>query len=247
MIDLKGRVAIVTGGSRGIGSIIAKELAKQGVSVVINYNSSSDAADQVVREIEELGGQAHASQADVSDAAQARVLVEDTINKFGKLDFLINNAGITRDRTFRKMDEENWRKVIDVNLNSVYNTTSAALAPIQASEAGRIINISSVIGQAGGFGQTNYSAAKAGMLGFTKSLALELARTNVTVNAICPGFIETDMVKEIPEEIRQQIVSKIPQRRFGSPEEIARGVVYLCQDGEYVTGQELNINGGLYM
>jgi acetoacetyl-CoA reductase len=247
MIDLKGRVAIVTGGSRGIGSIIAKELAKQGVSVVINYNSSSDAADQVVREIEELGGQAYASQADVSDAAQARVLVEETINKFGKLDILINNAGITRDRTFRKMDEANWRKVIDVNLNSVYNTTSAALAALQASDAGRIINISSVIGQAGGFGQTNYSAAKAGMLGFTKSLALELARTNVTVNAICPGFIETDMVKEIPEEIRQQIVAKIPQRRFGSPEEIARGVIYLCQDGEYITGQELNINGGLYM
>lgn len=247
MIDLKGRVAIVTGGSRGIGSIIAKELAKQGVSVVINYNSSSDAADQVVQEIEEFGGQAYASHADVSDSAQARVLIEETINKFGKLDFLINNAGITRDRTFRKMDEENWRKVIDVNLNSVYNTTSAALAPIQASDAGRIINISSVIGQTGGFGQTNYSAAKAGMLGFTKSLALELAKTNVTVNAICPGFIETAMVKEIPEEIRQQIVSKIPQRRFGSPEEIARGVVFLCQDGEYITGQELNINGGLYM
>jgi len=247
MIDLKGRVAIVTGGSRGIGAVIAKELAKHGVSVVINYNQSSEAADQVVREIEELGGQAYASQADVSDSAQARVLVEETLNKFGKIDFLINNAGITRDRTFRKLNEENWRKVIDVNLNSVYNTTSAALPAILESDAGRIINISSVIGQAGGFGQTNYSAAKAGMIGFTKSLALELAKTNVTVNAICPGFIETDMVREIPEEIQEKIVAKIPQRRFGKPEEIARGVIYLCQDGEYITGQELNINGGLYM
>lgn len=247
MIDLKGRVAIVTGGSRGIGAVIAKELAKHGVSVVINYNQSSEAADQVVREIEELGGQAYASQADVSDSAQARVLVEETLNKFGKIDFLINNACITRDRTFRKLNEENWRKVIDVNLNSVYNTTSAALPAILESDAGRIINISSVIGQAGGFGQTNYSAAKAGMIGFTKSLALELAKTNVTVNAICPGFIETDMVREIPEEIQEKIVAKIPQRRFGKPEEIARGVIYLCQDGEYITGQELNINGGLYM
>lgn len=247
MTDLKGRVAIVTGGSRGIGASIAKELAKQGVAVVINYNSNSEAADQTVKEIEELGGQAYASQADVSDSAQARVLVEETIAKFGKLDILVNNAGITRDRSFRKLDEASWRKVIDVNLNSVYNTTSAALSHLQTSDAGRIINISSVIGQAGGFGQTNYAAAKAGLLGFTKSLALELARTNVTVNAICPGFIETDMVREIPDEIKEQIVSKIPQRRFGTPEEIARGVVYLAQDGAYITGAELSINGGLHM
>jgi acetoacetyl-CoA reductase len=247
MVKLNGRVAIVTGGSRGIGAAIAKELAAQGVKVVINYNSNSEAADTVVQEIEQAGGEAFAAQADVSDAAQARVLVEETINKYGKLDILVNNAGITRDRTFRKITEEDWTKVIQVNLNSVYNMTIAALSHIQESDAGRIINISSIIGQAGGFGQTNYSAAKAGMIGFTKSLALELAKTGTTVNAICPGFIDTEMVQAIPDEIRAQIVAKIPVRRFGLPEEIARGVLFLCQDGEYITGQQLNINGGLYM
>ncbi|AMA73793.1 acetoacetyl-CoA reductase [Aneurinibacillus thermoaerophilus] len=247
MVNLNGRVAIVTGGSRGIGAAIAKELAAHGVKVVINYSSNREAADTTVKEIEQVGGKAFAAQADVSDTVQARVLVEETITKYGKLDILINNAGITRDRTFRKITDEDWNKVIQVNLNSVYNMTTAALSHILESDAGRIINISSIIGQAGGFGQTNYSAAKAGMIGFTKSLALELAKTGTTVNAICPGFIDTEMVQAIPDEIRAQIVAKIPVRRFGLPEEIARGVIYLCQDGEYITGQQLNINGGLYM
>jgi acetoacetyl-CoA reductase len=247
MVNLNGRVAIVTGGSRGIGAAIAKELAAHGVKVVINYSSNREAADATVKEIEQVGGKAFAAQADVSDTVQARVLVGETITKYGKLDILINNAGITRDRTFRKITDEDWNKVIQVNLNSVYNMTTAALSHILESDAGRIINISSIIGQAGGFGQTNYSAAKAGMIGFTKSLALELAKTGTTVNAICPGFIDTEMVQAIPDEIRAQIVAKIPVRRFGLPEEIARGVIYLCQDGEYITGQQLNINGGLYM
>ncbi|MED0738039.1 acetoacetyl-CoA reductase [Aneurinibacillus thermoaerophilus] len=247
MVNLNGRVAIVTGSSRGIGAAIAKELAAHGVKVVINYSSNREAADATVKEIEQVGGKAFAAQADVSDTVQARVLVEETITKYGKLDILINNAGITRDRTFRKITDEDWNKVIQVNLNSVYNMTTAALSHILESDAGRIINISSIIGQAGGFGQTNYSAAKAGMIGFTKSLALELAKTGTTVNAICPGFIDTEMVQAIPDEIRAQIVAKIPVRRFGLPEEIARGVIYLCQDGEYITGQQLNINGGLYM
>ncbi|MED0676623.1 acetoacetyl-CoA reductase [Aneurinibacillus thermoaerophilus] len=247
MVNLNGRVAIVTGSSRGIGAAIAKELAAHGVKVVINYSSNREAADATVKEIEQVGGKAFAAQADVSDTVQARVLVEETITKYGKLDILINNAGITRDRTFRKITDEDWNKVIQVNLNSVYNMTTAALSHILESDAGRIINISSIIGQAGGFGQTNYSAAKAGMIGFTKSLALELAKTGTTVNAICPGFIDTEMVQAIPDEIRAQIVDKIPVRRFGLPEEIARGVIYLCQDGEYITGQQLNINGGLYM
>lgn len=247
MVNVNGRVAIVTGGSRGIGAAIAKELAANGIKVAINYNSNSEAAEAVVQEIEQAGGEAFAAQANVSDSAQARILVEETINKYGKLDILVNNAGITRDRTFRKITEEDWKSVIDVNLNSVYNMSTAALSHIQESDAGRIINISSIIGQAGGFGQTNYAAAKAGMIGFTKSLALELAKTGTTVNAICPGFIDTEMVQAIPDEIRAQIVAKVPARRFGLPEEIARGVLYLCQDGEYITGQQLNINGGLYM
>lgn len=247
MVKVDGKVAIVTGGSRGIGKAIAKELAANGVKVVINYNSSSEAAEAVVREIEQAGGTAFASQADVSDSAQARVLVEETIAKFGQLDILVNNAGITRDRTFRKITEDDWNQVIDTNLSSVYNMTAAALEHIQKSDAGRIINIASIIGQAGGFGQTNYAAAKAGMIGFTKSLALELARGTTTVNAICPGFIDTEMVQAIPDNVREQIVAKIPQRRFGAPEEIARGVLFLCRDGEYITGQQLNINGGMYM
>ena len=145
------------------------------------------------------------------------------------------------------MSEEDWRKVIDVNLNSVFNTTSPALPYLIESDAGRIINISSIIGQAGGFGQTNYAAAKAGLIGFTKSLALELAKGNVTVNAICPGFIGTEMVAAMPEKVLESVVNRVPQKRLGTPEEIARGVVYLCKDGAYITGQQLNINGGLYM
>ncbi len=247
MAELKDKVAIVTGGSRGIGSSIALELAKNGVKIVINYNSNSAAADKMVAEINEVGGEAYAVQADVSNSQDAANLIEETVKHFGRLDILVNNAGITRDSTFKKLSEEDWRKVIDVNLNSVYNTTSKALPHLLESDAGRIINISSIIGQAGGFGQTNYAAAKAGLIGYTKSLALELARRNVTVNAICPGFIGTEMVAAMPEKVLESVVAKVPQKRLGTPEEIARGVVYLCKDGDYITGQQLNINGGLYM
>jgi acetoacetyl-CoA reductase len=247
MTELKDRVAIVTGGSRGIGAAIAMELAKNGVKIVINYNTQKEQADKVVAEINEIGGEAYAIQADVSNSNEAENLVHEAVDHFGKLDILINNAGITRDSTFKKLKEDDWRKVIDVNLNSVFNNTSVALPHLLESDAGRIINISSIIGQAGGFGQTNYAAAKAGLIGYTKSLALELAKSNVTVNAICPGFIGTEMVNAMPEKVLEGIVAKVPQKRLGKPEEIARGVVFLCQDGDYITGQQLNINGGLYM
>jgi acetoacetyl-CoA reductase len=247
MTGLTGKVAIVTGGSRGIGAAIALELAKNGAKVVINYNIRKELADKVVAEINEFGGDAYAVQADVSESNEATYLIHETIKQYGKLDILINNAGITRDSTFKKLTEEDWREVINVNLNSVYNNTSAALPYLLESDAGRIINISSIIGQAGGFGQTNYAAAKAGLIGYTKSLALELARSKVTVNAICPGFIGTEMVQAIPEKVLAGIVEKVPQKRLGKPEEIARGVVFLCKDGDYITGQQLNINGGLYM
>jgi acetoacetyl-CoA reductase len=247
MTQLKDKVAIVTGGSRGIGAAIALELAKNGAKVIINYNTRKELADKVVAEINEFGGEAYAIQADVSDSNESAYLVQETINHYGQLDILINNAGITRDSTFKKLSEEDWRKVIDVNLNSVFNNTSAALPYLLESDAGRIINISSIIGQAGGFGQTNYAAAKAGLIGYTKSLALELAKSKVTVNAICPGFIGTEMVQAIPEKVLAGIVEKVPQKRLGKPEEIARGVVFLCKDGDYITGQQLNINGGLYM
>jgi acetoacetyl-CoA reductase len=247
MVKLEGKVAVITGGGKGIGAAITRELARNGVRVVVNYNKSREAADQLIAEIKENGGEGIAVQADVSTQEEANKLIAAAVEQYGRLDILVNNAGITRDRTFKKLSNEDWNEVINVNLNSVYYTTAAALPYITESDAGRIINISSIIGQAGGFGQTNYSAAKAGMIGFTKSLALELAKTGVTVNAICPGFIETDMLAEVPENIREQIKAKIPARRFGHADEIARGVLYLCQDGEYITGQQLNINGGLYM
>jgi acetoacetyl-CoA reductase len=247
MTELNNKVAIVTGGSRGIGAAISMELAKNGVKIVINYNSKKEIADKMVADIKEIGGEAYAVQADVSNSKDAEKLVKEAVNQFGRVDILVNNAGITRDRTFKKLSEEDWRKVIDVNLNSVYNTTSVALPHLLESDAGRIINISSIIGQAGGFGQTNYAAAKAGLIGYTKSLALELAKSGVTVNAICPGFIGTEMVAAMPENVLEGIVSKVPQRRLGTPAEVASGVVFLCKDGAYITGQQLNINGGLYM
>jgi len=247
MTNLNGKVAIVTGGSRGIGAAISMELARQGVKVVLNFVSREELAEKMVADINEIGGEAYAVRADVSNIDDAAHLVQEAFDHFGRVDILVNNAGITRDSTFKKLSSEDWRRVIDVNLNSVYNTTSAALPYLLESDAGRIINISSIIGQAGGFGQTNYAAAKAGLIGYTKSLALELAKTNVTVNAICPGFIGTEMVQAIPEKVLAGIVEKVPQKRLGKPEEVARGVAFLCSDGAYITGQQLNINGGLYM
>ncbi|MFF3021397.1 3-oxoacyl-ACP reductase [Gottfriedia sp. NPDC057948] len=247
MMDLVNRVAIVTGGAKGIGKGIAFALAEKGAKVVINYNNSEAHAKAVVDELFENGYEALAVQANVADLDQAKALIDRTVEHFGRLDIIVNNAGITRDRSFRKLSAEDWHEVIDVNLSSVYNTCNSALPYLLESDNARIVNISSVIGQAGGFGQTNYSAAKAGMIGFTKSLALELAKTNVTVNSVCPGFIETDMVNEIPENVKEQIKSRIPKRRFGTVEEIAKAVIYLCEGGEYITGQQINVNGGLYV
>ncbi|MFB6469239.1 3-oxoacyl-[acyl-carrier-protein] reductase [Cytobacillus sp. Hz8] len=246
MLSLKGKVVIVTGGSRGIGSTIAKEVAKRGATVVINYNTSLNLAEKVVEEIEESGGKAFAYKANVALSNDAKNLIETTKNKFGRIDILINNAGITRDRTFRNLSEEEWNEVINVNLNSVYNTTSAVINTMLEQKYGRIINISSIIGQAGGFGQTNYSASKAGMIGFTKSLALETAKYGVTVNSICPGYIETEMTGQIPDKILDQIVAKIPMKRLGKTNEVAEAVLFLA-NSDYITGQTLNVNGGVYM
>ncbi len=248
MLSLSGKVAIVTGASRGIGAAIAKELAANGAKVVVNYATSEGPAREVVDQITGQGGEAICVRGDVSLYDHAEVLVRAAKETFGRIDILVNNAGITRDRTLRKMQAEHWGEVIEVNLNSVYNCTSAVLPHmLEQGTGGSIISISSIIGQAGGFGQTNYAAAKAGIIGFTKSAALELARNNITVNAICPGFIATDMLSEVPAEVREKIRAKIPLGRFGGSEEVARTVLFLAVDGQYITGQCLNINGGLYM
>ncbi|OZI12804.1 3-oxoacyl-[acyl-carrier-protein] reductase [Bacillaceae bacterium SAS-127] len=246
LLSLKGKVVIVTGGSRGIGATIAKELARKGANVVINYNSSSDAAKAVVEDIEGFGGSAVAYKANVASLEESQQLIEETKKQFGRIDILVNNAGITKDRSFKKLSEEEWYDVININLNSIYHTTSAVIHTMLEQKYGRIINISSIVGQAGAFGQTNYSASKAGMIGFTKSLALETAKNGVTVNAICPGYIETEMSAAIPDNILEQIVSKIPMKRLGKTSEVAEAVLFLA-NSDYITGQCINVNGGAYM
>ncbi len=247
MRRLDGQVAIVTGGSRGIGKAIALELARLGAKVAVNYRSGATEADQVVAQIKENGGEAMALQADVSDKQSARDLVKQVVDRWGQLDVLVNNAGITRDKTLKNMEDDDWEKVISTNLNSVYYTVTAARPIMMEKGHGRIINISSFVGQAGNFGQSNYSASKGGIIAFTKSAAQELAKYNVTINAIAPGFTETEMLQQVPEKIREKILAKIPMGRFGKPEEIARAVVFLAADGDYITGQQINVNGGVYM
>ncbi|RLK48752.1 3-oxoacyl-[acyl-carrier-protein] reductase [Alkalispirillum mobile] len=247
MQRLDDKIALVTGGSRGIGKSIALELAKLGAKVAINYHGSKDKADAVAEEIRALGTEALVIQADVGEAESARNMVKQVLDQWGRLDVLVNNAGITKDTTFKKMTDEAWHAVINTNLNSVYYVTSAALPSMLENNFGRIINISSFVGQAGNFGQTNYAASKGAVIAFTKSLAKEVARNNITVNAVAPGFTATEMVAAIPEKVQEKILANVPQQRFGEPEEVARGVAYLAAEGAYITGQQLNINGGVYM
>ncbi|MCC6629146.1 MAG: 3-oxoacyl-ACP reductase [Chloroflexi bacterium] len=246
---LAGHVAVITGAARGIGAAIARELGARGANLVIDYATSSAVAEALAQTVIEAnpGVEAIAVQADVADEAQARGLIAGAIARFGRIDILVNNAGITRDRTLRKMTSAQWREVIDTDLNGVFYCTQPAVEQMIAQGSGRIVNISSVIAESGNIGQTNYAAAKGGMISFTRSLALELARYGITANCVAPGFIETDMVAAVPDEIRAQIVSRIPLQRFGTPEEIARVVRFLCIEGGYITGQTISINGGLYM
>jgi acetoacetyl-CoA reductase len=248
MGNLEGAVAVVTGAGRGIGRAIAEELGAGGAKVVVNYARSKGPAEEVVEKLSKNGSQqAVAIQADVSDPEEAQRLIDETIEHFGRIDILVNNAGITIDKTMKKLAPEEWDKVVQVDLNSCYYTVHAALPHFIEQESGNIINMSSFVGEAGNFGQTNYAAAKAGLLGFTKAAALEMARYNVRVNAVCPGFIETDMFSGVPEEAQERIKKRIPLRRLGTPQEIARTVRYLVVDGDYITGQAINVNGGIYM
>ena len=248
MATLEGKKALVTGGSRGIGRAIALELARQGADVAVNYARNVEAATQVVAEIETLGRSAVALPADVGDFDQAAALVKAAIKALGRLDVLVNNAGITRDTLLLRMQEADWDEVLRVNLKGVFNTSKAAVRSMMRQRAGRIINISSVSGLMGQVGQANYSAAKAGMIGLTKSMAREFAARGITVNAVAPGLITTDMTAALDEELREQMRSLIPLGRFGVAEDVAHVVAFLASDAAaYITGAVLPVDGGLSM
>jgi 3-oxoacyl-[acyl-carrier protein] reductase len=247
-MDFDGKVALVTGGSRGIGRAIAFELGRLGASVMINYNQSADAAEQLKDEIEKAGGKAAIFQADVSDFEQADALVKGTIEQFGDLHILVNNAGITRDGLIMTMSESDWNAVIETNLKSTFNCSKPAVRYMMRKRYGRIINISSISGDMGNAGQTNYSASKAGQIGFTKALAREVAPRNVTVNAVSPGFIETDIWETVPEDIQTNLMDVIPLGRVGQAEDIAKAVAFLASDdAAYITGHVLVVDGGMAM
>ncbi len=246
MAELIGKACLVTGGSRGIGRAIALELGLNGASVAVGYAHDADAAKAVADEIVTSGGRAFTFICDVQDPGAIEPAVDGVIDRFGKIDVLVNNAGITRDRSLAKMSSEEWDAVLETNLSSVFHMTARVLPHMVQAGYGRIVNISSVIGLHGNFGQANYAAAKAGIIGFTKSAALELARKGVTVNAIAPGFIETEMIAAMPDEVRSRILERIPMARFGRPEEIAQAVAFLVSNGDYITGQVITIDGGLY-
>jgi acetoacetyl-CoA reductase/3-oxoacyl-[acyl-carrier protein] reductase len=244
---LEGKVALITGSSRGIGRAIAHELAERGAAIAVNYRNSLSSAEEVRNCVREAGGECELFQRDLSDRGHARSLVHDVLDRFHHVDILVNNAGITRDKSIRKMTDEDWTDVIETNLNSVFYCTSTVVPMMIEQKFGRIVNIASYIAQGGGFGQANYAASKGGIISLTKVLALELARFNITANAVCPGFTETDMLAGVPDSVRDQIKAKIPLGRFGLPEEVAKAVAFLVCDGDYVTGQQINVNGGVYM
>jgi 3-oxoacyl-[acyl-carrier protein] reductase len=245
---LTGKVALVTGASRGIGRAIALHLAEAGADVMVNYAGSEQAAAEVVAQIEALGCKAAKYQADVSKAQETDELVKRTIEHFGKIDILVNNAGITRDNLIMRMKEDEFDQVIATNLKGVFNCIKAVTRPMMKQRSGRIINISSVVGVLGNPGQANYVAAKAGVIGLTKATARELASRGITVNAVAPGFIETDMTNTLTGEMREHMLKSIPLERLGQPEEIAKVVRFLSSDdASYMTGQTLHVDGGMYM
>lgn len=246
MGNLAGQVAVVTGASRGIGRAIALSLASEGAKVVVNYASSSEAADAIVQDIETKGGEAIALQANVSQADQVDMLIKAAMDKWGRVDILVNNAGITKDTLLLRMKPEDWQAVIDLNLTGVFLCTRAVAKIMLKQKSGRIVNIASVAGQMGNPGQANYSAAKAGVIGFTKTVAKELASRGITVNAVSPGFIATDMTADLAAE---GILQFIPLGRYGKPEEVAGMVRFLAADpaAAYITGQVFNVDGGMVM
>jgi acetoacetyl-CoA reductase len=247
MNRLEGRRALVTGAARGIGRAIALALASEGADIAINYQSSESDAHSLVAELTKADRQTLLFKGDVGERSTWTSMMEKIIQTWGRLDILVNNAGITRDKTLRKMTDDDWLGVLHTNLNACYFGVSAVMPTMTAQKYGRIINISSFVGQAGNFGQANYAASKGGIIAFTKTAAMELAKFNVTCNALAPGFTETGMLAKVPEQVQQSILARIPMGRFASPEEIAKAVLFLAADGDYITGQQINVNGGVYM
>lgn len=247
LYDLTDKVAVVTGGSRGIGRSICLALAEAGADILLNYSRSDKEAEKVKKEIEKMGRKCVTVRANVGNFQQAQNIGKAAMNHFGKVDILVNNAGINRDRTLKRMTIEQWDEVIRTNLSSVFNCTKAVIDPMMEN-GGVIISISSIIGEMGNMGQCNYASTKAGIIGFTKTMARELSRNNIRVNAVAPGFVETDMLGTVPEDIREGIKKEIALGRFGTPEEIALAVVYLCSPAAaWITGVTLRINGGHYI
>lgn len=245
---LKGKTTLVTGASRGIGSRIASRLAAQGASVIINFNGSGDRAKEVKKEIESFGGTASVCQWDVSDYEACEACMKEIVKEYGRLDILVNNAGITRDGLLMKMSEEDFDKVLEINLKGAFNTIRFASRQMLRQKSGRIINISSVVGVAGNAGQANYAAAKAGIIGLTKAAAKELASRGITVNAVAPGFIETDMTAGLSDKVKEAAAGQIPLGTFGKPEDVAAAVAFLAsEDAGYITGQVLHVDGGMVM
>lgn len=247
-MQLEGKAALVTGASRGIGRSIALLLAERGADIAVNYAGNTEAAETVKAEIEALGRRAVLVRADVSEAAACETMIAETVEKLGGIDILVNNAGITRDGLLMRMKEEDWDAVLTTNLKSVFNCTKAAVKYMMKARSGRIVNISSVVGAMGNVGQANYAAAKAGIIGFTKAVAKETAARGITVNAVAPGFIATDMTAVLPEKVVENLKANIPMGRLGAPEDIAKAVAFLVSDeAAYITGQTLHVNGGMLM
>jgi len=245
---LTGQVAIVTGASRGLGRAIALELAEKGADIVVNYAGSKQRAEEVVEEIKSLGRRSFAVQADVSSEEDVKNMVKKTIDEFGQLDILVNNAGITKDNLLMRMKEDEFDQVININLKGVFLCTKAVTRQMMRQRRGKIINVASIVGVRGNPGQANYVAAKAGVIGLTKTTAQELASRNILVNAVAPGFITTDMTDVLTEEQRETILSLVPLARLGKPEDVARVVRFLAsEDADYITGQTIHIDGGMVM
>ncbi|MCQ6279696.1 3-oxoacyl-[acyl-carrier-protein] reductase [Bacillus sp. EB600] len=247
-MNLEGKAALITGASRGIGREIALELARQGANVAVNYAGSEAKANEVVDEIKKMGKEAFAIKCDVSNAEEVATMIKETVDRFGHLDILVNNAGITKDNLLMRMKEEEWDDVININLKGVFLCTKAVTRQMMKQRDGRIINIASIVGVSGNAGQANYVAAKAGIIGLTKTTAKELASRNITVNAIAPGFISTDMTDKLTDEVRSEMLKQIPLARLGEPKDIAKMAAFLAsEDSSYMTGQTLHINGGMFM